>query len=160
MPITAAARQAMYAQVTDDFPVVLVSFDHPETPGLGEFPFRFASDSEDVVSNGDTYLAAVFSFQPPDQEPGKELVARIAVPGPSINFITAVRSLGAVAPKFEVKIVMASNPDQVLREWKNIVLRNFDANAVGFVAELHFSRLTETPFPGDRYSLSNFPGIF
>lgn len=158
-PISAAARQAMYSQETEEVLVALLTLDHPDVPGQGDFPYRLASNTEDVVSNGETYQAAVFEMQPPDEDPTRQNSITLVVPGPPGDLVEDLRAL-LNTPTLDIDTVLASDPDTVLRSWPEITLREVNADNLSVSFTLQYERLWEKPFPRDRYSVRNFPGLF
>jgi len=159
-PVSAAAMQAMYEQNTGEVPIEIVTVDNPDAPGVAPFPLRVANHPADVVSNGNTFTAGSFEVIPPDQEAGlTEVAMKVGLNAPPHEFIAALRPLTCV-PTFLVQVVLVSDPDVILREWADLKLRNVDADNVSIVFELRYEQLSEVPFPGHRYSVPLFPGLY
>ena len=160
MTISASARQKMYAQTTDATPLVLLEFDHPDNPGQGDFPAYLVNNPVAVESNGNIYQPVAFQALLPDQTGDSELpVLRLALVGPPHEMIAMVRPLQN-PPTMKVSMILAEDPDTIMREWDNIVLRNVAADNLGLQFEMQYEDLALTPFPKNRYSLGNFPGLF
>ena len=159
-PISAAAMQAMYEQHTEEVAIILVSVDNPDNPGVPPWPLRVADHPTDIVSNGETYLATHFELIPPDQQSGTtEVALKIGISAPPHVMVEQLRLVVGI-PLFQIAIILASDPDTVLREWVDIKLRNVEADNVSIVFELRYEQLSEMPYPGYRYSLPLFPGLF
>lgn len=155
---SAAALQAMYSQHTDQVPIILAMVDSGDNPGNPPFPLRFASNGEEIVSNGETFNAGVFGFIPSDEDASQEKRLRIVIPGPPTAFIVQMR-LAIQPPTLVIQLILASDPDTIQRQW-SANLRRVTADATAFIAELDFDRFTAVPFPADRYSVGKFPGLF
>jgi hypothetical protein len=152
--------QAMYEQNTEEVAVALISVDNPDDPGAPPWPLRVADHPTDIVSNGETYMAGHFELILPDQEAsGIEVSLKIGLFGPPHVMVKELRAVSE-PPLFQVAVVLESDPDTILHEWIDITLRNVEADNVSIIFELRYEQLSETPFPGYRYSLPLFPGLF
>jgi hypothetical protein len=149
----------MFEQSSGEVAVVLIEFDHPDTPGSPPWPFRVCDHTIDVVSNGNTFIAGPIGVQLPDQDSQAETSVKLTVLGPPQVFIEELRKINN-PPTFKVQIVLLSEPDTVLEEYDQIILRNVEADRISIVFELRYEQLSEEPYPGDRFNVPLFPGLF
>lgn len=157
--VSAAAMQAMYEQNTSEIPLVLLTFDNPDDPGAEGFPIRLVGNSEPIVSRGETYAAALFQIELPQEEVGVEPSLKLIIPGPPEDFIAVIRQIVS-PPTFLLEIIISSDPDTVVRKWDQIVMRKVEADQAMVSFELRYETLSQEAFPGDRFSLPNFPALF
>jgi len=94
--------------VTDEVPLCLAELDHASWAN----PLRLVANTEDVVSNGETYTAAGFDIAMPDQLEGRNADARFRLTDADAGTLALLRTTSAVID-VTVMWVLASDPDTV-----------------------------------------------
>uniref|UniRef100_UPI003BA98BB0 DUF1833 family protein n=1 Tax=Stappia sp. TaxID=1870903 RepID=UPI003BA98BB0 len=153
MPSNVLISAANAAQ-TDEVFLVLLEIDHPQ---LTE-PVRLVSNTEDVVSNGDTYVGFPFEislFNEDDQTPR----AQIRVQNVDRRIGEVVRSLRSVA-SVAVSVVLASDPDTIELDWIQAELRDVEGDAISVSATIAGQDYTTEPWPVTRATSDILPGLF
>lgn len=93
---------------SDEIALVLVVLEHADWPG----PLRLVANTEDVVSNGDTYSAAGFEIAMPDQLEERNGEMRFNLVDADATTLALLRTTRAVID-VTVSWVLASDPDTV-----------------------------------------------
>jgi hypothetical protein len=161
------ARQAAYAQETDENFLYLVTIDHPDLPGgLTIRVWNGTQDGqEDLVSNGETYKAFPFQIAFPDRQPDQPPKSRVTISAVSdpnnadTDVVTIVRSLTS-PPRIGLTCVLASQPDVIEATAPEMILTQVDFDSLTIDGDLTYERVLEEPFPAGTYSPSAYPGVF
>jgi len=158
-------RQASYDQETDKFPVVLITLQHPDIPGiarlssdpterLSETPLRYGTES-----NGHIYLFAPMSVQLPDDVGERAPMARIVIENVSRELVERARSVTTPGTA-SIQVVLSSSPNDVEYDTPEFDIRGFRGDAESLTLELGLDSLTDEPFPAGVFAPSGFPGLF
>lgn len=153
MPSTTLISAANAAQTGEVFLVLLV-IDHPQ---LTE-PVRLVNNTENVVSNGKTYVGFPFEFtlfNEDDQTPR----AQLRVQNVDRRIGEVVRSLRSVA-SVAISLVLASDPDTVELDWIQAELRDVEGDAIAVSATVAGHDYTVEPWPVRRATSDILPGLF
>lgn len=150
--LSAGARAALYEQVNDDVWLELITIDHEDLSS----PIRLVGNSEDIVSNGNTFTACGF---PPVPLPSDGQDVALVVENVSQTVLAAVRSI--VTPiDITLEVVLASDPDYVEAGPFQFQSRKFVFNARSIEFSLMFEPLLAEPFPAFNYTPIDYPGLF
>lgn len=153
MPST-ALLSAVNAPQTDEVFLVLLMIDHPQLT----VPIRLANNTEDVVSNGETYIGFPFEirlFNEDDQTPR----AQIRVQNVDRRIGEVIRSL-RTSPSVAVSVVLASDPDTIELDWIQAELRDVEGDAISISAVISGQDYTTEPWPFRRATSDLLPGLF
>lgn len=153
-----AVVEAVNAQSTDFAFWVLVEITHSTLAN----PIRAVNNTEDVVSNGETYVAFPFSvILPPDTE-DLQVRARIIIENATRDLIDEFRSTAGSRERlvFKLSVVASDDPDTVLQSISGLTAATIAYNAQQLSLDLSIDTLLTEPFPGDSFSPANFPGLF
>lgn len=154
--ITSAFRISAFASETSDVWVTLLEITHDIIP----IPFRYAANVvEDIVSDGDTYIAAPFQVSLPDDTDERPAQARIRLARISHDVIVAIRTIDTPAT-VTLKVVLATDPNTKEVEYSNMLLTNISADDTSITGTLGYANLQEELFPAIRFGPTNFPGLF
>ena len=154
MPSDAFTRE-VYAAVTDDVLLVLLTISHPDLTD----DIRVVNNTENITSSGDEYLAVGFDIQLPDDEAKREPRATIRIDGVAQELTAHLRSVNsAVAVSFGV--IRAATPDVIERTYPGFKLRNVEIDALTVSGELTLDDLVIEPFPAHAFVPATFPGLF
>lgn len=159
-----AAKQAVFAQSTDEVFIVLVTIDHENFTQ----PIRVASDPKQILtdagvrgveSRGDEYLYVPFTINLPIQDDTNVARASLSVDNVSREIVKAVRSASS-ALSIKIEIVLSSdvdNPEVTIEDFK---LESVTYDAFTISGDLSIDSYDLEPFPSRRFTPSDFPGLF
>ncbi|MDH3997702.1 MAG: DUF1833 domain-containing protein [Desulfuromonadales bacterium] len=153
--LSLTAREAIYAQQTDQVFLLLLTIDHADLTT----PIRVANNNEAIVSRGDNYVAYPFQINlPPDRD---EQISQVTLSIDNVDrqIVQAVRSLGS-SPSVSLEVILASDPNYVEAGPFDFSLKSVDYDALTVSGTLGFEDLLNEPFPGDTFSPAEFPGLF
>lgn len=123
-------------------------------------PVRVVNDMQDLVSNGNTYLACPFRFIPPDDFENQLPKARLAVDNIGRDLMYWIETTsggeGSVVKSMEV---MRSRPDQI-ESSISMNLYNVHVTPKEVSAELGYYNLFAKPAVLLQYRPDTAPGIF
>lgn len=153
MALSSAAIASMHAEDTDEVWLVLLTISHDDL----DAPIRVVNNTEDIVSDGLTYIALPFELELPDQgeRPGE---ARIRIDNVNRAIVEAVRTIQA-PPNVAFKIILASQPDVIEYEHSGLTLRDVTYDVASVQGYLRYEDLTSEPV-ADTITPSRFPGLF
>jgi hypothetical protein len=148
-------REAVFSQETSEVFIVLITIDHDDLAA----PIRVCSNSVDIVSRGNTYIAYPFEITLPDDSDEKISAGSITIDNVSGEIAKGVRLL-QTPPTVSIEVVLASSPDTVEASFTNFELINvqYDANTIR--GNLSIQNFMTEPYPGGIMGPSNFRGIF
>jgi len=131
--ISATARDAIFAQETNQVFLVLLEISHAS---LAE-PIRVVNNWESIISGGDTYEASSFTFTPPILEDDKITPAQLKLDNVDRRLTIASRSISTPADAV-AKVVLASDPDTVEVGPFTLKLSNISYNKQTITGDLLF----------------------
>lgn len=153
--LSAAALSAALAQETSEVFLALLEIAHDD---LGS-PIRAVNNMEDVTSNGDVYAAFPFEVAMPAESGDAPSKAVLRIDNVDQSVITAIRSI-TTPPTATLSVILASSPDTIEAGPFEFTMREVDYDAQFVRAELHFEDILNEPFPADKYTPNNFPGLY
>lgn len=150
-----AFREAIYSPETGETILFLLTIDHDDLAT----PFRFVNDTNDIVSNGDTYIAYPFQITLPNS--GEDIVPMMSLVIDNIHrdIVETIRTITS-PPTITVDIVLASSPDTIEATWPEFTLRDVTYDRITISGTLGVELLQQEPFPADSYTPVHFPGLF
>jgi len=152
--VSNALISAANASETTEVFIVLLKIDHYDL----SVPIRLANNTEDVISNGFTYIGFPFEailFNEDEQTPR----AQIRVQNVDRRIGQVIRSL-TNAPTLSVSVVLASDPDVIELDWLNTELVNIDGNVIDVTGDIVGPDYTTEPWPSRRATANYLPGLF
>lgn len=154
MPST-TLQTAINASTTDQAFIMLCEIDHAS---LSE-PIRVANNWQDVVSNGNTYVAFPFEVTLPDDVTDQMPRPTLKIDNVDLAITDAVRKMVGVAT-VQLSVVLSSTPDTVEFGPFAMKLRKVEYDAQTVTGELAFDELWGEPFPGDTIGPNLYPSLF
>lgn len=150
---SAAAIRALLGLEPDEVVVVLLTIEHPAIA-----PIRVTNNNENIVSNGQTFLAYPFNITLPSdtEEPG---VAQLDIANVDRSIIEAIELMDDPATCL-VQVILASTPNSIEYEWSNLILRNVTADDVSVTAQIGHAPIDAMPYPPIRVTQRDFPGLY
>lgn len=158
-------REAMFAQQTDEVPVVLLLIEHPDLDGpvrLSSDPTQRLQDSPPVygtISQGEEWLFLPFSLVWADEKEEAAPTQRLVIENIDRELIGLLRS--TIEPALvQAFIVLSSALDVVEIEGAPFELTNVDYSAQTITMSLNIDALAYEPFPSGSFTPAAFPGLF
>jgi hypothetical protein len=156
--LSATADAAIFAPETCEVFIKLIEIDHPDW----DEPFRFCQNSNNVVSNGDTYEQFPFTIEPPNDSGNESSQVTLLLDNVKRTALLPLRQLAASSNRATVtlKLVLASEPDTVIGDVWEFTLMEIGYNGNVIQCSLLFDDIGNEPFPSDDMSPANNPGLF
>lgn len=131
-------------QESDVVPMTLITVDHSQMAS----PLRFVNAAPlPFVSNGQTYLPAVFEAEISSDKYDEPPVATLTIAGTDGTILAAIQGLDP-SPTFTLQLVFENAPDDVVYENRDFEVISFtQSGAASMVIEIG-PRLSVQPFPG------------
>lgn len=155
-PRSAAWHRTVNATSAKESPLVLLEINHPLFPA----PVRVVSDTQDLVSNGDTYVASGIRCWLPDDRAGQMPRAKLAFD----NVDKAIGELlegsgGGEGATVRVMEVLRSAPDVI--EWEaTLNLKSVELAGMEVVADIGYEDILNRPAVTLTYRPDVAPGLF
>lgn len=153
MTLSTAAKTQAFANEGDDF-LLLLTIDHDD---ISE-PIRVVHNTEDVVSNGETYVAFPFTLTLPTDRDDSPPRAQLVIDNVSREIGETIRTI-STPPTVMIQVVQLADPDQVEMEIPSMVLRNVQFDAMTVTGDLELEDLSREPFPARYFTPAEFPGL-
>lgn len=152
---SASAREAMN-KVSGEAPVYLLEIDHADLL----VPVRICNDTQDIISNGDTYTAMPFRISLPSEPEQGLPSAQLSIDNIGRDLMIWIDgSNGGEGATVRVMQVMRAAPD-VLEFDVTLWLRNVTAEVFEVKGTLGFENLLERPGLALQYRPDTAPGLF
>lgn len=137
-------------------PLILLEINHPQLTQ----PVRVVNDTQDLLSNGNTYVGFPFRCVLPDDFENQLPKARLNIDNVSRDLMYWIEtSGGGQGSTATFKQVMRSNPDLI--EWSiQMSLFNVNVTMQEISAELGFENLFGKPAISLRYTPTTSPGLW
>ena len=155
MPITSAAKAALFAGQTDKVFLTLLTLTHPSPP----LTLRFVNDNKDITSNGDLFIAFPFQIILPSSVANELDVARLLIDNIDRGITTSIRNLSTPAT-IKLEVVLSDDPNNIQLGPLNFTWRIAEWNATAIQGDLRYEELLTEPYPGDRVTPATFSGVF
>lgn len=137
-------------------PVYLLEIEHADLAT----PIRVVNDTQDLVSNGDTYIAFAFRVTLPDDLEGQLPRARLSIDNVGRELVQWLDSSGGgQGATVRIMQVMRDDPDTIEFEI-TLDLVNVSQNVIEVSGELGFEDTLNLSGVPIRYSPDVAPGLF
>lgn len=153
--LSATALQALYAQETGEVFLVLLTLTSPQ---MGS-PIRVVNNTEDVVSNGNTFVKFPFDITFPDEGEDRAPVAQLRIDNIDRQIVQAVRDTTDVI-KVTIEWIRAADPDTIEVSFPDFELTDVQYDELHVRGRLTLDSFLEEPFPADTFNPGGFPGMF
>lgn len=161
MAWTEAATRALLGKNTDESFSCLLRIVHDQIQG-GALNVCLGEEGQDIVSNYPTtntrYIAYPFEIEcAPDVETAPQI---------KISIANVHRKIGATlrtireAAKVEFRVIMTSDPNNILTEYFGFYLRHVTIDALSVEGELLQGVMSSEPYPFIRVTQLRFPSLF
>lgn len=163
-PLSNVAKQAIFAQQTDEAFIVLVTITHPsfvQDIRVASDPYELLpiANVRGVVSRGEEYLYMPFTISLPVQDATNIARAAISVDNIDRQIVAAVRGADS-ALNITIEVVLASDVDTVEVSIEDFKLERVTYDAFTVSGDISVEYYDLEPFPSKRFTPSDFPGLF
>jgi hypothetical protein len=153
--LSTAAAAAVLAPETDRVFLHLLTIEVE-----GEVILRFVDNTENIVSRGETFIAAGFTIILPEQTSDAPRPCKLAIDNTDLAIFRTIKTAAGKAVSVSICVVMADTPDVYERGPLKYRLRNVSANKSTIEGEVHDFYLADRSFPGGTYSPGDFEGMY
>jgi len=152
--LTPALIAQLLAQESGDPFLVLVTLSHASFSTI-----RLVNNSEDIVSNGNTFSSFPFRFRLPVDDGEKARDAYIEFDNVSLDLVNAIRS---VTDRIDVKaeMILASAPDDIQMSLEELKIGQVNYNRTTISANLIMDDFLQAELTSEAYTPLLYPGIF
>lgn len=169
MRLSLDAQKAVFATETGDYPILLLTFSHPD---LAE-PIRLSTDPTTrspshttderviycTVSNGHEYLYFPMEISLPGEDEEAPPETRLSVCNVGLEMVEPMRVL-ADSPTLTMALVLASNPDRIEGQVGGFTFTDVDIDAMVITGKLVMDIMANEPFPHLSFTPATAPGLF
>ena len=152
--VSATLKAEAFAQHSGEVYIALLVISHADITTL-----RFAANSENVSSGGNTYIAYPFDIRLPQERDDQPPQVPIVIDNVDRAIVDEIRTLTG-PPDVTLSVVLASDPDVVEYGPIETTLRNVDWNFGTITGDLQAEDLLNESYPGDAFTPQNAPGLF
>ena len=152
--LSPALLAQLYAQESDVPFLMLVTLTHPSFSTI-----RLVNNSEDIVSNGETFIAFPMRIRLPMDDGESTREVSIEFDNVSLALIDELRT---VTSPIDVKVdmILSSNPDDIQISLDELKMRNVTYNKQIVSARLYLDSFLNVELTSERYSPKLYPGLF
>jgi len=151
MTVSQTFKAAAYAQQTDEVALVILAISHADLAAT----IRVVNNTENITSGGNEYLAAGFDIKLPDDD-GKTTITICNVDRIMVQAIRSIES----RPTVTMSVILADHPDTVEVGPYIMELSEATFDAFTVTGILTFDDFLDEPYPGDKFTPGQFPGLF
>ncbi len=144
----------IFGQESNDPFLILVTLSHPSFDSL-----YFVNDVVGLTSRGQEFSAFPFKITLPVDDGESLREVQIEFDNVSLELIEEIRTVTDLID-VKVEMVLASNPDQVEIELGELKIKNIIYSKTSIKARLFMDDFLRTELSGEKYTPTNFPGIF
>jgi hypothetical protein len=136
--------------------LLLLEISHVDLPA----PIRVVNDTQDLVSGGNLYVAAPFSFTLPDDRAGQPPRAQLVFSNVGRDLMSWLeRANGATGALCRVRLVRRSLPNNIELDI-TVALQSVIADQQLVTANLGYDTLMDRAVIGMRYDPATTPGLY
>ena len=149
-------KRALGAVSSSDVVLVLLEITHPDMPA----PARGVRDTQDLVSNGNVFVATGFDFTFPDDKGSAAPRAELVVDNIGRELMSWIEaSKGGRGAEVRLMIVLRETPDVIEADYR-LGLERIVVDQWKISGELGYGNLLDLPAVAVRYDPSTAPGLF
>ena len=145
----------IYKQESEDPFLTLLTLDHTTFPS----PIRFVNNSESIISRGETYLPFPMTITLPKDDGESTREFAIEFDNVGLDLIDELRTVTDYID-VTLEMVLASIPDAVQISFQELKIQSVSYTKTRVSARLFLDNFLNTQISSERYTPSNFPGIF
>lgn len=153
--LSLAALQSIHSESRGVPWVALVTISHPDI----STPHRFCMNTENVVSNGNTFIPTMMDVQLISQQGGEPTQVTLTLSAVDRTIMQSIEGL-ATPPTVTIEFVMTDDPDTIQISAPNLQMRAIRTNLLSITATLKGQSFLDESVPGVLMSRATTPGIF
>jgi len=153
--LSTAAKESIFAPETDLAWIVLLTISHASLTD----DIRVARNTEDVISNGETYIGFPFEISLPQEREDSPPRVTLEIGNVDRQIVQAVRSLDSPAD-VTLEIVTSNDFDAVEAGPFVFTLREVQYDNLTVQGELSFEPILDEPYPVTNFTPGKFPSLF
>lgn len=153
--LSGAFVNAAMAQQTEEVMLLLLTIDHDDF----STPIRVVNNTEDVTSNGNSFVAYPFEIDIPGDTADTPPRVRLRIDNVDRQIVQAVRDI-ASPPTMKLEVILASDPDTIEISFDNLKLKNVTYDVFAVEGELAWEDILNNPYPYHTFTPSSNPGLF
>lgn len=156
-PLPVTIIDALTSETTGEAFLILLEIRHPNIDTI-----RLVRNTQNVVSNGETYIAFPFSAVLPADSEDVQPVIRLQAQDAVSEIVTPLRQLAGSTARAsgDLRVIAASDPDTYLAEFVDHEISNATYAAGQVSIDMGQETFLTEGFPGDTFSPGGFPAIF
>lgn len=153
--LSSALLSQLFSQESGDPFLTLITLSHSSFSS----PVRLVNNGSDIVSRGNTFKSFPVRITLPVDD--GETAREIAIEFDNVSLFL-LDSLRSVTTPIEVKLemILASLPNDVQIELSELKIQNISYNSTTISAKLLMDDFLQTALTSEKYTPTNFPGIF
>lgn len=158
-------RAAMFAQETDEIPVLLLTITHPDLVSV----WRLSSDNailldaeeqlRGTVSRGQDYYFFPMGVSLPEEGEDASNVIQVTIDNVGRELTSLLKSTTTPAA-ITIEVVLASAPDLVEVEFPDFELASADVDVGTVVLSITVDTMASEPYPADNFTPGSFGGLW
>jgi hypothetical protein len=153
---SANAKAAINSLGGHELPLFLLELTHPDLTT----PLRVVGDTQDIISNGNTYTATSFRLTPPDDLAQGQPRARLSIDNVDRALADWIESSGGGKDATARLMQIMRNDPNVLELDLTMVLSNTTMTMLEISGELAFDDIYNMPACTVNYTPTVAPGLF
>lgn len=154
-PVSATFRAAVYGEETAEVFLQLLRIYHASIVGG---PIRLVNDTNNLISNGEEYIACPFQINFPDDREGVLPEVQLAIDNVDRQMVATLRTI-TTPLEVELELVVASTPDVVEVPPQRFTMRMASWNINTVTGTLKFEDILNEQFPGGTFTAALWPGL-
>ena len=155
MAVSDKFRDSAYGPDIDTVWLVLATIEHAD---LSDH-LRVVNNTEDIVSQGNTFTACPFEISLPDDTDDGPPGARVTIDNVSQEMTIALRTIDSPA-QITFEVIDAAAPDDIEIEYADLTLRDIEIDVAQVRGTVGFDDARLESFPSHNFSPGFFPGAF
>ena len=156
-------KEAVHAPETDKVFITLITFSHPDLTDdirVCDEPLEdFGNEVYGVTSRGEQYIFLDFEITLPDEDEEFIQFVKLRMDNTNRDIIASLRSV-STPPAAIVETVLHDDPETIEISIKRLKLKTAPYDASTITANLSTEHSDAEAFPKNRFSPSNFKGMF
>lgn len=154
-PLSNEVLAQLFSQESNDPFLTLLTLSHSSFPS----DIRLVNNTEDIVSNGLTYIAFPMKIILPRDDGETTREVSIEFDNVSLELMNELRTVTTFI-NVKLEMVLASIPDAVQISFSELKIQNVTYNKTKVTARLFLDSFLNTEISSEKYTPTSYPGIF
>lgn len=145
----------IYGQQSEDPFLMLLTLTHNDFAG----PIRLVNNTVDIVSNGNTYQAFPLKITLPTDDGESSREVSLELDNTTLELMDELRSI-TTSIDVRLDMILASDPNTIQLSLQELKMKNISYNSSTIRANLLVDNFLNVEMTSEKYTPSNFPGLF